>query len=88
MVGSFDDLEDKLFMLKMNLVFGEIIHLIYCSSAPVGEDEDVMHSGHFSTIATHYIRYTDHHNRRVNQLQCSTVHILRSHYQDELWFCN
>ncbi len=51
MVGCFDDLEDKLFMLKMSLVFGEIINLIYCSSAPVGEDEDVMHSGHFSTVA-------------------------------------
>lgn len=51
MVGCFDDLEDKLFTLKMSLVCDVIINLIYRSSAPVGEDEDVMHGGHFSTVA-------------------------------------
>lgn len=51
MVGCFDDLEDQLFTLKTSLVGGVMINLIYCSSAPVGEDRDVVRGGRFFTVA-------------------------------------
>lgn len=51
MVGCFDDLEDKLFMLKTSLVCGVMINLIYRTSAPVGEDGDVGTVDFFFTVA-------------------------------------
>lgn len=50
MVGCFDDLEDKLFMLKTSLVCGVMINLIYRTSAPVGEDGDVSTVDIFSQL--------------------------------------